>query len=119
MVFPFIGRCQLLGVAMSWRRRRQAMATPSNWERHNIRFPRRGGVGWGGVKIIISNDTLGHAHSHPPSHNIGKILDGDSLATSKITLGEHPKYLFWDGWDLGLYWTAEMVLAVVLEMVLG
>ena len=43
----------------------------------------RGGVGWGGVKIIISNDTLGHAHSHPLSHNIGKILDEESLATSK------------------------------------
>ena len=41
-----------------------------------------GGVGWGGVKIIISNDTLSHAHSHPPSHNIGKILDEESFATS-------------------------------------
>ena len=35
-----------------------------------------GGVGLGGVKLIISNDTLSHAHSHPPSHNISKIFDG-------------------------------------------
>jgi hypothetical protein len=41
------------------------------------------GVGWGGVKIMISNDKLSHAHFHPPSHNIRKVLDEESLATSK------------------------------------
>ena len=43
--------------------------------------------GWGGVeiKIIISSDTLSHAHSHSRSHNIGKILDGEQLAQPKQT----------------------------------
>ena len=43
-------------------RRRQAMGTPSNWERHNIkwerhniRFPKTpGGVGWGGDSCVFS-----------------------------------------------------------------
>ena len=41
-----------------------------------------GGVGWGGVKLILSNDTLRHAHSHPPSHNISNILDGKRKVTT-------------------------------------
>ena len=38
-----------------------------------------GGVGGGG-KIILSNDPLCHAHSHPPAHNIRIILDSESCA---------------------------------------
>ena len=40
-----------------------------------------GGWGWGGggVQVISSNDILCHLHSHPLSHHIGKILDGQSL----------------------------------------
>ena len=44
-----------------------------------------GGVGWGGVKFILSNDTLGHAHSHPPSHNIRNTFDRESCANRKET----------------------------------
>ena len=42
-----------------------------------------GGVGWGGVKLITSNATLSHAHSHPPSLNISNILDGGSCASTQ------------------------------------
>ena len=47
-------RATLLAPSATWMawRRRQAMGTPSNWERHNIRYPKTpgwGGVGWGGV----------------------------------------------------------------------
>ena len=40
-------------------------------------------MGWGGVKLIISNVTLSHAHSHPRSHNISNIFDGESCATTQ------------------------------------
>ena len=53
---------------------------------------RKGGVGWGGVKIISSNDIMCHVHSHPPSHHIGKILDGQSLITGKRVLVVHNTY---------------------------
>ena len=32
-------------------------------------------MGWGGVKIISSNDIMCHVHSHPPSHHMGKIQE--------------------------------------------
>ena len=41
-------------LAMAWRRRRQAMGTPSNWElpvNFRKRHLRCGGVGWGGVGL--------------------------------------------------------------------
>ena len=40
-------------------------------------------VGWG-VKIISSKDIMFHVHSHPPSHHIGKILDGQLLFIRRI-----------------------------------
>ena len=49
----------------------------------------KGWVGWGGVKIISSNDIMCHVHSHPPSHHIGKILDGQSLISGKRVLVVH------------------------------
>ena len=49
------------------------------------------GVGlW--VKIISSNDIMCHVHSHPPSHHIGKILDGQSLISGKRVLVVHNTY---------------------------
>ena len=42
--------CLFLGHRLAWRRRRrQAIATPSNWQRHDIRFQRQGAMGWSGV----------------------------------------------------------------------
>ena len=35
-----------------------------------------------------------------------------------MTLGKHPKQLFSNEWDLGLYWTVEMVLVLVLVLIL-
>ena len=48
-----------------------------------------GGWGWVGVKIISSNDIMCHVHSHPPSHHIGKILDGQSIISGKRVLVVH------------------------------
>ena len=48
---------------------------------------KRGGVGF---KIILSNDTLNHAHSHPPSHNIRNILDG-VMRKQKMTPARNPR----------------------------
>ena len=61
---------------------------------HSIRLSAYGGGAvWGGgggwVKIISSNDIMCHVHSHPPSHHIGKILDGQSLITGKRVLVVH------------------------------
>ena len=41
---------------------------------------------WGGVgvKIILSNDIMSHADSHPPSHNVGNMLDGISCAYATL-----------------------------------
>ena len=36
----------------------------------------------------------------------------------QMTLGGHPSQLFSDEWDLGLYWTVEMVLVLVLVLIL-
>ena len=54
------GRSRISGSPMA-RRRRQAMGTPNNWERHNtkwerhhIKWKRRGGVGWGGRDLFLS-----------------------------------------------------------------
>ena len=45
-----------------------------------------------GVKIISSSDIMCHVHSHPPSHHIGKILDGQSLIIGKRVLVVHNTY---------------------------
>ena len=37
---------------------------------------------------------------------------------NKMSLGRHPKQLFSDEWDLGLYWTVEMVFVLVLVLIL-
>jgi hypothetical protein len=52
-----------------------------------------GGVGWGGVKIISSNDIMCHAHSHPPSHNIRNIFDWARMRKQKITPAGSPQTL--------------------------
>ena len=62
-----------------------------------------GGGGWGWVKLIISNDTLSHAHFHPPSLNISKTLDGESRATNKANTTCNINHLaqLW-GWGWGV-----------------
>ena len=40
-----------------------------------------GGVGYGGVKIILSNDIMCNAHSHLPSHILGFSRDKDDAGT--------------------------------------
>ena len=39
--------------------------------------------------IISSNNIMCHVHPHPPSHHIGKILDGQSFITGKRVLVVH------------------------------
>ena len=38
---------------------------------------------------MSSNDIMCHVHSHPPSHHIGKILDGQSFISGKRVLVVH------------------------------
>ena len=47
------------------------------------------GNGWGevGVKIILANDVMCHAHCHAPSPHMGKIRDGES---KKPDVSAHP-----------------------------
>ena len=47
-----------------------------------------GGVGVG-FKIKSSNEKMCHVHPPPPSHHIGKILDGQSLISGKRVLVVH------------------------------
>ena len=49
-----------------------------------------------GVKIILSNDALGHAHSLPPFHHIRNIRDGESCAKGELA----PARLFKPGFLL-------------------
>ena len=50
-------------------------------------------MGWGGVKIISSNDIMCHVHSHlPSSQHTGKILDGQSLVAGKRVVVVHNTY---------------------------
>ena len=48
-----------------------------------------GGRGGVSIKIISSNDIMCHVHSHPPSHHIGKILNGQAIFTGKRVLVVH------------------------------
>ena len=41
----------------------------------------RGVARW--VEIKLPNDTLSHAHSHSPSHNLSNVFDGGSCATTQ------------------------------------
>ena len=55
-----------------------------------------------GVKIISSNDIMCHVHSHPPSHHIGKILDGQSLISGKrVLVVNHFVAKLQSGFDMG------------------